>query len=229
MATIRDMVSELQTDLKAYNLDQHVSKRYIYSKLKDATSFIIKREELIKMFRQRELFVPINCFEMEEVPLISCCNVDIPTCDTVMRSKNKLPKLFANTFINNFLLVTNVKGTMYNLTTPSSYQRIMDQEYRDKSQKYYWIAGEYIIIPEGPEVISVSGIFIESEEAKKLSSCYDSKEDINSNGYCKTKLDNNFNCPEHLLFNVKDMALSSLLKAFAQIPNDDNPNGNSNN
>lgn len=229
MATIRDMVAELQTDLKAYNIDQHVSKRYIYNKLKDASFFIIKREELIKMFRQRELFVSIDCFEMEEVPTVSCCNIDIPTCDTVMRSKRKIPKLFTTTNVNNFLLVTNIKGGTYNLTTPSAYQRIIEQEYRDKAQKYYWILNEYIIVPEGPEVISLHGIFVESEEAKKLSACYDKKEDINSNGYCKTKLDNNFNCPDHLLFNVKDMALSSILKAYAQIPNDDNPNGNSNN
>ena len=224
MQSVREVISEVRIDLRANNIDDWLPSAYIHSKLIDATSLFVKREADDKRLqRYPDLWVTIECLEMEEVDLIQCCDLDIPKCKTVMRSKKKLP----NAFSTRFGYVLKVSSVDYDRdylpTTPREYKYITNREFVDKSKRYYWIENGHLSIPGSlVQNVRVRGMFLNKAEALKFNACG------NLDGGCINFLDQDFVAPEHLLKNIKDAVVMSILNSYKQLQADELPNLNSN-
>lgn len=224
MQTVREVISEVRIDLRANNIDEWVPSKYLHSKLQDAASLFIKREADDKRLQKyMDLWVTIDCLEMEEVPLIQCCDLDIPNCKTVMRSKKKLPDVYSTRY-GYVLTVSSVDyGRNYTATTPREYQYILNREFVDKSKRYFWIENGHLIIPGSMvQNVRVRGMFLNKAEAVRFNVCGD-----DSTG-CVNLLDQEFVAPEHLLKNIKDATVAAILNSYKQLQQDELPNLNSN-
>lgn len=226
MPTIRTITSEIQTDINANNVDEWFSKRYIYNKLVDAAKKVIKQENASKLYSQSSLFVTVPCVQMITVPLVDCCNVAIPSCKTVQRSKLEFPKIYETTGNRYLLTVRDILNTRsYTATTPLQYQSLVLLKDQDPNIRYFWFENNYLIIPDSEvEVVVITGSFPEPDKAKNLNSCVKQ-----TKGSCSNILDTEFNCPDYLLTDVKALTLQSIMQGISRrVVEDQKPNLNTN-
>lgn len=223
----KEIISEIMNDLRALKLDDIFPKRYILSKLRSYASLLIRREnDQLRLWNYSDLWVTIDCLEMEEVGAKECCGIEIPSCDIWMKSVKKIPKLYS---FKSGPLIREIysmdRSQRFDLTSPRTYQNIMKREFINKSLKYAWIENDYLIIPKTQiPSISLTGLFESKKEALELSGCDD---DLKDEMRCLTTLDEEFICPDHLLSTVKDLTMQSLLRTKS-IPFDENSNLDSN-
>lgn len=227
--TVREITSEIQNDLRTVNHDEWLSRRFIFNKLKSLVSYYTRQEELWKLFKDESIFILVDCILMEEKPLVDCCNINILTCNQVMRSMKKLPELLL-TMYGNIIKVYNIEGEEYRRTTLSQYRNTLKGEFNSK-QKFFWIQNDYIVILNSQvEVVSIWGLFSDKSKAKKMNECLDESSDYNDilKSNCDSLLDEEFVCLKHLEAIVKEKALTSLLNSIRRINNDNNLNTNTN-
>ena len=97
MPTLRNILSTLGADVKALNLDDRISYRYLASKFYNKIDYYLRLEA-----RSREIYSDlsswkvIQCVTMEEVPLTTCGNIE--SCSAVYRSKIKIPEVFKSNY-----------------------------------------------------------------------------------------------------------------------------------
>jgi len=223
MQTVREVISEVRTDLRANSVDEWLPSKYIHSKLQSTASLFIKREaDDRRLQRYQDLWVEIDCLEMEEIPLIQCCDLDIPNCKTVMRSKKKLPDTYSTRYGYALTISSVDYDRDYIPTTPREYKYIQLREYQDKTKRYYWIENGHLIIPGSMvQNVRVRGMFVNKAEALRFNVCGD-------DGGCINFLDQEFIAPEHLLKNIKDATVAAILGSNKQLQTDELPNLNSN-
>lgn len=223
--TNRQIISDIVHDLRALNIDDRVSKRYILHKLRDYAALYIKRDaEARRILGIDDLWTDVQCVELCEAPITDCCDIELGECDMVMRTRHKLPESI-ETLYKNLIQVFNVKyAKEFKQITPQEYKDILVREYKDNRIKYFWIQNGYLIIPDAMiTTINIRGIFIDPQEAKKLSSCSEENEDS-----CISKLDQPFVCPDYLLGIVKQETLKDLFGFRQRQIVDENPNLNTN-
>jgi hypothetical protein len=227
---IGDLISEIRNDIRALNIDDFIPPKYIFNKLKGYCSLFIKRDsDNRRLFKLNNLWTTITCLSLQKSSLIQCCDIDIPSCKSVMKSVLQLPELYS-TIYGNLINVTSVDGsTVYLQSSPNQYKDLFNREYYNKKQKYFWIENNYLIIPDTEvEVVTVRGMFINGAEAKKLNNCEKqiASSNSNSNKNCTSILDEEFVCPDYLLAVVKQETLKDILNGFKRIIVDEVPNGN---
>src|SRR5690348_1307113 len=92
MATLRTLVSTLRGEHKMISSDSLITDRVLAAEIKNASFLLIKREtNLRKLWATDTIFTPIQCLEMQEVPISECCDYVDPC--TVSRTKLKLPRI----------------------------------------------------------------------------------------------------------------------------------------
>lgn len=223
--TNRQIISDVMSDLRAVNLDDKVSKRFILNKLRGYTALFIKRDtDARRVFNISDIWLDVPCVEFCETPLVDCCNIDIPNCKFVMKSKKKVAETY-ETFYKELLEVHNpTYGKEFRQITPKDYKDIKAREFQDKRIKYFWISNEHIIIPDAMvEVATIRGVFVNPADAKKMSGCLE-----NDNDKCVGLLDQPFNCPDYLIPVIKQETLKDLFNFFKRTPTDESPNLNNN-
>jgi hypothetical protein len=222
--TNRQIISDIIVDLRANNLDDKVSKRYILNKLRSyATTFIKRDFESRRLMSLTDLWTDVDCVEMCEHPLVDCCNEDIPDCTTVMRSKYKIPDTYETAYGELIEVHNPTYAKEFRQTTPKAYKNIKLREFRDKRIKYYWFSNGYLIIPDSMvRVVTLRGVFENPAAARKLSSCSSDQDK------CQSLLDQPFVCPDYLLSVVKQETLKDLFGFYKRVAIDENPNLNNN-
>jgi hypothetical protein len=224
--TNRQIISDIINDLRSVNLDEKVSKRYIHNKLRGYASLFIKRDaEARKLLNITDLWTDVDCVELCEAPLADCCNIDIPDCTTVMKSKKKISEVY-ETLYRGLLEVHNpIYAKEFREITPKDYKDVKAREFQDRRIKYYWISNGFLIIPDSMvEVVTLRGVFANPAEAKKMSACYQS----DSNGGCISLLDQPFVCPDYLVAVIKQEVLKDLFNFYKRNVLDEKPNLNTN-
>lgn len=223
-STNRQVISDIFVDLRAQNLDDKVSKRYVHNKLRDFAALMIKRDaDLRRLLNISDIWTEVGCVELCETPIVECCNEDIPQCKMVMKSVKKLPETY-ETFYKELIQVFNpLYAKEFHQITPQEYKNLVHREFQDKRIKYFWISNGYLIIPDClAEVVTIRGVFANPAEAKKLSSCNAESED------CITILDQPFICPDYLVPVVKQEVLKDLFNFYKRNVLDESPNNNTN-
>jgi hypothetical protein len=222
--TNRQIISDIIIDLRAVNLDEKVSKRYILNKLRNFAALFIKRDaEARKLQGISDLWTEVQCVELREAPLIECCDIDIPNCVTVMKSKYKIPATY-ETLYKEMLEVHNpLYAKEFKQIAPKEYKDIKLREFQDKRIKYYWFSNGFLIIPDSlVETVTLRGAFVNPAEALKLNSC------ASQDNACISLLDQPFVCPDYLVPVVKQETLKDLFSFYKRNVLDENPNLNTN-
>lgn len=224
MPTNRQIISDIITDLRAANLDDKVSKRFILNKLRAyAKTFIRQDAESRRLLNITDLWTDVSCVEMCEAPLVDCCNEDIPDCTTVMRSKHKIPPTYETSYGELLEVFNPTYAKEFRQTTPKAYKNIKLREFRDKRIKYYWLSNGYLIIPDSMvRTVTLRGVFEDPAAAKKLDSCY------SENNPCISLLDQPFVCPDYLESVIKQATLQDLFGYYKRVTTDESPNLNNN-
>ena len=227
LSTVRQMISDVRNSLNTINLDDWISGKYIHSKLIDTTSLFLKREaDERRLFLYPDIWTTIQKFDLTGGTLVSCSSIDIPQCDTIMISLQKLPKVFTNRY-GYFLQINSIDyDRNYTQITPERYKKDMSRRYRDPNKRYFWIYNDYIVIPNcNVESITVRGLFVNKAEALRIDNC-DDCDDCGPSA-CISMLDQTFPAPPHLIEEIKDYTVKAIAGTRKSIHADQYANLNS--
>lgn len=218
--TNRQICSDIVEYLRANNIDDRYSFRYILSELRDSAQNFIKQDaDNRRIFKQANLWKPVPCpFKLEETPLVSC-GYDLD-CSVILKSTDKLPPTYATVY-GNLLKISNIDGSgTYQQIFPTNYQDEKNRRFFNKSITYYWISDDYLYIPDKYiEAVKVLGFF-KDHTYLKIKNCLKSTS-------CIHPLDMEFSCPDYLIAIVKKDIQNKLLQESRR-PVDENPNLNLN-
>jgi hypothetical protein len=220
MPSVKEVISDVRQSLNRVSFDGYLPAKFLHSKLLDAARLFIKREaDDRRLYLQPDIWVTINAFEMEEVPLIGCSDISVPQCTKVMKSILKLPQIYSTRY--GYLL--NVSSIDYDKnyiqTTPKEYSSIVKLRYRNPKLRYFWIYNNHLVIPNAMvQTVTLRAMFCDKAQGLKVEGC--DQED------CIKTLDQEFTVPGHLLDNVKDYVVMKIAQVRDRIPSDNYPDLN---
>lgn len=189
MPTLRNILSTLAADVKALNLDDRISYRYLASKFYNKIDYYLRLEA-----RSREIYSDlsswkvIQCVTMEEVPLTTCGNIE--SCSAVYRSKIKIPEVFKSNY-GLIIKVFSIDGSReFKLIKPFEYKDYINRPY-NKNVYVFWLENNYIIIPDRYiESVKVMLIPKNASEVDKINGTLDK---------CSSPLDGEVSFPDYLV------------------------------
>ncbi len=92
------------------------------------------------------------------------------------------------------------------------------RKYRRKESAYYYIKDGYLYLPDSKnELVDLSMIVLDKDEAEKVSECSPSNN-------CKSKLDSEFVCPDRFLDVVVRDTIQEVGSFYRTSVKDENPN-----
>jgi hypothetical protein len=203
---------------KLFSADNRITDRVIAAEIKSTAFTLIKQQtDKRRLWTSANLFTPIKCLKMIEVPLAECCDYSSPC--TIRRSERKLPKIAEGIF--NML----IQG-VFNITTSESYKYMDPNRYanskkmnlRDNKHKY-WIKNKYLYISDpNVELAEIYAFFTEDVDPT-LNSCEDKRNP------CYNPLDTEFTLPADLETSMKDIVNNRLRTTYFAHLQDYTPDG----
>lgn len=217
MYSNRTVISQVMNGLGAVNADEHISKRYIYSRASSVSELIIKNESTNpRLFKQRDLFTSVKSLDLE--PYSGSEHLFINVHPNMQRSKKPIPRLRMgrNGAILNVYTVTpsNMK---FQEKSPLDYSAIVAREFKDPFIIYYWFEDKHLVFPDCTfHVVKLEGMFVEPEIVQSTLNECDTSE-------CTPFLDLPFICPDYLIDAVVNRTIELIL---AKPVSDQIPDGN---
>lgn len=219
-----DFVSEVRNHLKANNMDDYIPARYILSTANSFLQYLINTRPLSSVMRDLDVFTVLDCFEMRRVKSYTCDILEFRTCDKIMKSTKKIPKLFngkSGWLIESVLNVTDSQE--YDpLRSPKDFLVSKQRQFGNKF-KYFYIQNDYLyLLNSTSELVRVNGYFVDEDEVNKACGCGEIDE-------CASKLDAKFPAPDEFVSQIMGQTVQLLLGGRRQITPDENPNLDENN
>lgn len=225
-----EIVSRIINNIRAVNKDSHISKRYILKVAQTKSKFLLAQKLGDKsLFGNSDLFRTIKCFKMKREDHIKCGILEFSRCNTLMKSKEKLPETPFSKFGAGIVAVTTIDdGITFEKITPHQFKLNQNRPNSKLFKKhYYYIKDGYLYLPDSEiELVNVVLLPISEEEVEEKSTCKDCEEDLKGNE-CKSIWDNEFICSDQLIESVIKDTLQEVFMAL-RIPIDENPNLDSN-
>lgn len=214
--TLRQVLSDISTDVKALNIDDRLPFRFLASKFKDKIATILSQDARGREFvLETNIWKSINCVEFKDVNAIQCCG--ITDVNTIKKSLVKIPEAYSTNY-GNLIKVFTLDGS-------KEYKQIKSFEYKDYTNREYgkplcfWITDSHIYIPDSTlKAVQVSIIAKSPLEVDKLNGC----------NKCTSPLDEELNYPPKLITAAKQAVLQELTGVTKQIVQDEKPNDNQN-
>ncbi len=205
--TNSSIISEVVNDVRAMQIDDRISERYVLSKLRSNLGLYLKREnDTLNLFYYDNIWTTIGCVKMEEVDNSVCLGATIPKVNKYMRSVDPIPEIYG---YKNGPLVKEVmpidEGTIYNPSSPNDFIKITKREFVGEL-RYYWFRNGHLIIPNGPTGVHFSACFVEQHKALALCAC--------NPVLCADPMEDEFPCPAHLLSVVKQDTIKDLFNYY---------------
>lgn len=219
MATYRNWVSDIRSELKLTSGDIKITDRAIASLLRDVSIKLIKQQtDRRKLFFTDTLFTTLPCLELERVSITECCDF-VSEC-YVARSVKKIPKigenihglLYKGVFSIDYLGKASTVFTYMDVERYANIKRL----YPNKEFKYFWIMNGYLYVSDpNIERVALSAYFEDPIDERY----YDCNVDITK--LCPINpLDLEFKCPGYLTDDVKSLVLSKLMNTYMKTPGD---------
>lgn len=215
------MVSRVINGLNSVNKDSRISKRYILHVATEKAIFLMAQKFRDRsLFRESNILTHVNCFELKEIDKVTCDIVEFRTCNTVMRSVKKLPKLIFFKYGSSLKEVTNIDfGFEFKPTTISKFRRDKQRQHFGPDA-FFYIKDGYLYLPEADvKRVSLALYTPNQFEAEKLNAC--------GSDICLNAWDSDFVCSDKLM----DVVVQETIREVSmrlQIPEDENPNLDSN-
>jgi hypothetical protein len=221
---VKEVISDIRVDLRALTIDSYIPAKYLHHKLLDTAKLFMKREgDNMRFQMYPSIWVTINDLEMEEVPLVGCTDIAIPHCNTVMKSKLRLPDIYTTRF--GYLIDINTLDyntfAVWTQISPREYKTTKTRRYQDPSKRYFWIYNGYLIIPDSKiQSVTLRAVFCDKAQGLRLEACGEPT--------CILTMDQEFTVPGHLLDDVKNATVQKIMGSRDRIPPNEYPNLNEN-
>jgi hypothetical protein len=219
--TNSEFTSRVINGLNALSKDDRISRRYILHVGKQKSMFYIAQKLNDRsLFREDNLYTTLDCFELERIDSVKCEIIEFRKCNSIMKSKNKLPKLIYSRYGNTLKEVTTIdEEKEFKSTTPSQYRRDKNRVSGTDYVNYYVKDGYLYLLDTEVLLVNLYLLTVELEEVDNVSAC--------STPGCKSLWEYNFIVPDKL----EELIIAETVKEIAmkkQVPSDENPNLNSN-
>jgi len=221
--TNREFVSKVRHTLKTLNIDERMSNRFILQVGRDYVQNILANRPLTDILRDNSFSTLLECFPMEKIDTVKCCDViEFRTCQTVMKSKKKIPDLFNSKIGLSVISVINIDRTIEYQPLRNIKDFINESKRMfGKHSKYYYITNGYLyVLNSETELVHIEGLFIDEKQVKEASDCTDCPA-------CTKILDMEFKCPAKFLSVIHEQ-VANTLRLSRTIIEDENPDGDSN-
>lgn len=213
-----EFVSRVVNGLNALNKDSRVSRRYIlHVGTNIVKDFVAKKLTEGLLLKDLDIITNISCLEMVCEDTISCDIIEFKRCESLMKSKCKLPELFGSSFGASIISVTSIDDlTEFKPTTLKQYRRNLDRvNYYDDEFKEFYVKDNYLYLPNSNALrVNVELITLYPE---LIRACGEEQND------CIDVYESKFIVPSKIVDNVVKATIQEI--AFKkQIPIDENPN-----
>ncbi len=209
--TIGRLISDIKSTLRAENIDQHISSRFIYNTLIDEAYLLMRQKKnAMNMSKDNQMVKFLNCVDMVLVDG-DCCNIN----DKVMRTKEKIEALNLQNG-DGIIYVSNADGSKQYMLTDSFLiaSRGAKMRFGGLEGKAIYNQGYIYIMGAKPKQVNIAYVISPNEFLKEMEGKLSG---------CNTIYDENFPCPDDLISYVKKMAIQYLMSRL-QIRADENPN-----
>lgn len=216
----KELVSRVRQGLNSQNKDASIPKRYILRVATDIAIFLMAQKFRDRsVFRESNLYRTLDCFELVNIDKYNCDIVEFRSSSNVMKSKEKLPELVHFRYGDSLKEVTNIDASMdFKRTTPSKYRR--DKRRQGFADDYFfYVKDGYLYLPD-TEVSRVSLYLYSPNE-------YEILKNSGCNKQCLNPWELEFICSDK----IKNVIVTETIKEVGlrlQIPEDENPNMDSN-
>lgn len=221
-----EFVSRVINGLNALNKDEHISKRYILRIGQNKSKFYIAQKLLDKsLYRETNLFKTIECMRLDEEETIKCGIHEFMRCDSLMKSRKKIPGLVYNRLGSSVISITSLNGDIeFKAISPKGYVNSKKRKtVQQLKLKYFYIQDNYLYLPDSNiEYVTITYIPFDESEVDAASEC-DGKELVD----CKSIWDYEFKVPDKLSEQVITETIQEV-SMKKRVPPDENPNGNQN-
>lgn len=217
--TIGHYIGKIKAGLKLLNKDEQVSDRYIFSELLTMAKTIISRK-----IGERSLDNDENLYkwsskplELREESIVDTDIVAFKSCNSVMRSKEKLPELVYSRYGASIRFVTNLdKSIKIDKGDFSQLLRDKDRMIKDTKPKFYIQDGYLYIINHKLEAVYYNYLSLTPLE-----------EGV-GNEECLSALEQEMYLPHKLEADIISATVSLIAQTNRRIVQDENPNMDSN-
>lgn len=221
MSTNAEFVSRVAGDMKATTKDGRLPRRLVLSIGRDKARFLMSQKlDEMTLFREDGIISTIECFEMENVPLVECDLEDIANCKSVMKSVKKLPSGLFGKNGSGILHVFSVDNSLkFNYTNVRRYRDLQNLRYKRNTSQYYTIKNGYLYLLDSEvELLSVQMIALKKEEVNSSSSCCSTEKK------CLSIWSQEFVCPDRFYDLIVRDTLTEIANIYRTSVEDSNPN-----
>ena len=166
MNTIGDSISRVRGILKGSNTNSFLTDRFVYSIIaKYAKAILSRQQNQKKLMGHDELFQLLPFVELIEVNKIEADCASIKSNCTIMRTAEKLPKLFNGRRGPMIRKVYSVDGSYdFTQTSPTAYIALSNStNHKYNKQVYYWFRNGYLYFPDTDiEAVMIEGLWEDS-------------------------------------------------------------------
>jgi hypothetical protein len=222
--TNRELVSRVKNQLRLVNKDSNLNDRFILHTAQNiAESYLSKKARSRSLYRYSDLYKTIPCVELEKIDTFKCDVVEFKSCNKLVRSKKKLPKLVYSRYGGSLKEVTSIDNVfLFKPSTVSQYRTDSKRLKYSNDIKYFYIRDGYLWIPESDiEAVNLYILSLDQYDLEKMSNCGEQDSD------CKSAWDYDFVITSELLEQVVRETISQVTVTI-QIPKDELPNLDSN-
>lgn len=219
--TNKKLVSRVVNDGRFLTKDENINKRFILGIARDkATTYMSHKLADNTLFEEDSLFSYLDCFKLQKVDSLSCGIPQLNSCDSLMKSVEKLPSLFYSRLGNSIVSVSTLDNrTLFdplNLRQYSNYKKRPNFELFKKT--YYYVKDGYLYLTD-TDIKAVDLIIItpDKSEVDSLNDCKDCDD-------CKSLWDYEFVCSQKIEEVIITETISEVMGYFRQIQPDENPN-----
>jgi len=207
MTKIGYTVSRVRNSLKAVKEDAFLTDRYIWSVIQKYAKLYIKRQDNLNMImRFNSFFRTIPCLDLVEVDKVEACCAGIKSGCTIMRTKDKIPKVMQGPFGPLFRTVSSIDGSIeVYRTEPGTYTSMTKvTTFKYNKNKYYWYLNGYLYFPNIEwEGVKVEGIW---EDDINPLAC-----DAADGDGCVLRQDQDSNIPDDLFAEIEQAVLQEMM------------------
>lgn len=217
-------VSRVLNEIRALQKDEAYSRRTILFMLEDKIKFLLSQKLGERgLYRESELYSHLRCFEMEKDDIVSCPLIEFRRCNTLMKSKEKLPELIDTKYFNNILSVNSIDGiTLFQPISSRDYSNRHKRKFANINNPVYVVSDGYLYIPDlEVQAVDLTILTLRVEEIVNKSTC--SKEDC-----CKSYWDYPLINSDKLSESAIKDTIQECLSTFRNVQIDENPNKDSN-